>query len=83
MPVVSVLDKMNQYGDFFYSGGPGQIEFTSTQTKTITEVKTAICDPSGAPAVLSPNSCVLYKIIKQNNANLNVIGDIMAKQNKK
>tara|TARA_R110001592_G_scaffold47232_5_gene149849 strand:+ start:1891 stop:4863 length:2973 start_codon:yes stop_codon:yes gene_type:complete len=83
MPVVSVLDKMNQYGDFFYSGGAGQIEFTVTQGKTITEVKTQICDPSGAPAILSPNSCVMYKIIKTNNANLNVIQDIMAQQQKK
>ena len=83
MPVISVLDKMNQFGDFFYSGGPGQIEFTATQSKTITEVKTQICDPSGAPAVLSPNSCVIYKIIKTNNANLNIIQDIINSEQKK
>jgi len=83
MPVIAVLDKMNQYGDFFYSGGAGQITFTITQKKTITEVKTQICDPSGEPAILSPNSCVMYKIIKNNNANLNVIGDIIAQEQKK
>lgn len=80
MPVIAVLDKMNQYGDFFYSGGAGQIAFTATQEKTITEIKTQICDPSGEPAILSPNSCVLYKIIKKNNANLNVIGDILSQE---
>ena len=83
MPVISVLDKMNQYGDFFYSGGPGQVEFTATNSRTITEIKTQICDPSGEPARLSPNSCVIYKITKINNANLNVIQDIIAEQQKK
>jgi len=83
MPVVSVLDKMNQYGDFFYSGGPGQIEFTATTSKTITEIKTQICDPSGEPARLSPNSCVMYKVTKMNYANLNVIQDILAQEKNK
>lgn len=83
MPVIAVLDKMNQYGDFFYSGGAGQLSFTATQQKVITEVKTQICDPSGEPAILSPNSCVMYKIIKRNNANLNVIGDIIAEEQQK
>ena len=83
MPVIAVLDKMNQYGDFFYSGGAGQIVFTITQSRTITEIKTQICDPSGEPAVLSPNSCVMYKVIKNNNANLNVIQDIINAQQKK
>ena len=83
MPVVSVLDKMNQYGDFFYSGGPGQIEFTATTSKTVTEIKTQICDPSGEPARLSPNSCVMYKVTKLNNANLNVIADILQQEKQK
>ena len=75
MPVIAVLKKNEQYGDFFY--GSSDIEFTNTFPRSITQVSTQICDPSGKPAKLSPNSAVMYKIVKQNNTNLNIIQDVM------
>ncbi len=75
MPVVAVVEKSSQYGDFFY--GQGQTEFTNTFPRTITQVTTQICDPSGRPSKLSPNSSVLYKITRNNNANLNVVSDVL------
>ncbi len=76
MPVVEVLQKESQFGDFFYSSRT--LEFTNTYPRTITSIKTQICDPSGQLANISPNSAVLYKIQKQNNANLNVAQEVMA-----
>jgi hypothetical protein len=81
MPVIAVLMKNQQYGDFFYGGG--DTEFTVTYPRTITEIKTQVCDPSGKQADLSPNSAVIYKIVKPNGANLNVIQDILAQNKKK
>ncbi len=75
MPVVAVVEKSSQYGDFFY--GQGQIEFTNTFPRTITQVTTQICDPSGKPSKLSPDSSILYKITKNNTAKLNILQDVL------
>ncbi len=75
MPVLEVLQKQGQYGDFFY--GEGTTEFTNTFPRTITSIKTQICDPSGKLASISANSAVMYKIKKQNNASLNVAEEVL------
>lgn len=81
MPVVEVLQKESQYGDFFY--GEGSIEFTNTFPRTITSIKTQICDPNGNLANISPNSAIMYKIQKVNNANLNVAEEVLGNLQKK
>ena len=81
MPVIAILQKNQQYGDFFY--GTSDLEFTNTYPRTITQITTQICDPSGKNANLSPNSCVMYKIQKQNNSNLNVYQDVLKANMKK
>ena len=74
MPVIAVLEKNQQYGDFFY--GNGDIDFTVTYPRTITEVTTQICDPTGRPSKLSPNSAVMYKIVKAKTQN-NIVQDVL------
>ena len=75
-PVIAVLPKNSQYGDFFYSGD-NTLEFTNTIARTITDIHTEICDPSGRTARLSPNSCVIYKIVKSNSSNMNVVEQVL------
>jgi hypothetical protein len=75
LPVIGVLQKNQQYGDFFY--GEGGIEFTNTYPRTITSITTHICDPSGESANISPNSAVMYSIKKINNANMNVAEQVL------
>tara|TARA_R110000803_G_scaffold65170_1_gene126309 strand:+ start:2311 stop:6501 length:4191 start_codon:yes stop_codon:yes gene_type:complete len=75
-PVIAVLPKNSQYGDFFYSGD-NTIEFTNTIARTITDIHTQICDPDGKPSILSPNSAVVYKIVKVNSSNLNVVEQVL------
>ena len=74
MPVIAVLQKNQQYGDFFY--GNGDIDFTVTYPRTITEVTTQICDPTGRPSKLSPNSAVMYKVVKAKTQN-NIVQDVL------
>lgn len=81
MPVLEVLQKESQFGDFFY--GQGTTEFTNTFPRTITSIKTQICDPSGQLSTLSDNSAVLYKIQKINNASLNVAEEVLQNLKKK
>ncbi|MHC4711408.1 MAG: hypothetical protein ACYTA3_13605 [Planctomycetota bacterium] len=73
---------MNQYGDFFYKQS-GELVFTVTNPLTITSITTAVCDPDGEPAVLSPNSCVLYKIVKANNARSDIVQQIQEQAQQK
>jgi hypothetical protein len=75
-PVIAVLPKNSQYGDFFYSGD-NTIQFTNTIARTITDIHTQICDPDGKPSRLSPNSAVVYKIVKVNSSNLNVVEQVL------
>ena len=75
MPVIGIIEKNEQYGDFFY--GSGQVEFTNTIPRTITQITTQICDPSGKASILSPNSACIYKIVKANNTNLNVAEEVL------
>ena len=66
-PVIAVVSKQNQYGDFFYSQA-SELIFTVTNPVTITEINTQICDPEGDIANVSPNSVVFYQITKNNMA---------------
>lgn len=79
MPVLSVIPKESQYGDYYYS--TDTTTFTITHPRTITKITTQITDPSGKPSNLSPNSAVLYKIIKQKTLN-NTIAQQVLQQNK-
>ena len=79
MPVLSVIPKESQYGDYYYS--TDTTTFTITHPRTITKITTQITDPSGKPSNLSPNSAVLYKIQKQKTLNNNIYQQVL-QQNK-
>ena len=79
MPVLSVIPKESQYGDYYYS--TDATTFTITHPRTITRITTQITDPSGKPSNLSPNSAVLYKVVKQKTLN-NQIYQMVLQANK-
>jgi len=74
-PVIAIVDKMNQYGDFFYAQS-SELVFTITNPITITSIKTQVCDPDGDLAQISPNSVVMYKITKKNTARSDIAAQI-------
>ena len=81
MPVVSVIPKESQYGDFYFGNDP--IEFTITYPRTITSITTQITDPSGELSNLSPNSSILYKIQKSKTSNAQILQQVLQANQKK
>jgi hypothetical protein len=81
LPIIAVVNKEGGTGDFFFQG-MSQTEFTVTAPKVISEIRTQILNPDGSTAILSDDTSIIYKVIKQNNASLNV-GEQMMKQTKK
>ena len=80
LPIIAVVPKSSAEGDFFFTG-QGQSEFTITNPKTITEIRTQILNPDGSTAKLSSDTSVIYKVVKVNNSSLNVM-EQMLKQSK-
>lgn len=78
-PVISVVDKVNDTGNFF-TQVDSSLEFTFTKGKVITSIKTSIHSPSQALANVDRDSAVIYKITRQRPHNYNVIGDIMGQK---
>ena len=74
-PVLSVIPKESQYGDYYYA--TDETQFTITYPRTITKITTIITDPSGKTSNLSPNSAVLYKIIKAKASNQNILQQVL------
>ena len=82
LPVVAIVDKVSNSGDFFNIDS-STLQFTITQPTTITDITTSIHDPDGSFSALSPNSAVLYKIQKTINADMNVVSTILKEEPKK
>ncbi len=82
LPVVAIVDKVSNSGDFFNIDSSG-LQFTITQPTIITDITTSIHDPDGSFSSLSPNSAVLYKIQKSVNADMNVVSTILKEEPKK
>ena len=80
--VMGVVPKSSAEGDFFFTG-EGQTQFTITNEKTISSVRTTILNPDGSLAKLSSDSAVIYKIIKKNSAQLGVAQQMLQQSKKK
>jgi hypothetical protein len=76
LPIVCVINKENGFGDFYFQRG-FDLEFTATQPRVITSVTTSIHDPDMRLSNVSGDSAVIFKITKQNNANLDVVQDVL------
>ena len=75
MPVLSVIPKESQYGDYYYA--TDDTTFTITHPRTITKVTTQITDPSGELSNISANSSVLYKITKSKQSNAQILQQVL------
>jgi len=85
LPVISVVNKDNASTDFFF--GSAQQDFTITNPKTITSIRTQILNPDGSLSQLDSDTSVIYKVVKQSKASLGVAEQMMQEaqksQNKK
>ena len=80
MKIMGIVDKMNGDGDYYFTEGGG-MAFTITNPITITDITTAICDPSGRLAKVNENSAVIYKITKsKNTSQFNIVQQILQEE---
>ena len=82
LPVINIVNKINGDGDFYFQE-QSNVEFTATRDYTLTEIRTSIHDPDQTLSRVDDNSAVIYKIQRINNANMNVLQDIMGNNKKK
>ena len=76
-PVVAIVNKINGYGDFYFSE-ESPLVFTATQQKMITSITTSIHYPDQTYAQVNKDSAVIYKIIKNQPASTNILEQIQA-----
>tara|TARA_R110000737_G_scaffold47594_1_gene67617 strand:+ start:8509 stop:11661 length:3153 start_codon:yes stop_codon:yes gene_type:complete len=76
LPVVAVVDKVSNTGDYFFS--KDSLIFTITKSQTLTSVTTSIHDPDGSFSKLDPNSAVLYKVTRQIKADMTPVTTILS-----
>ena len=81
LPVINIVNKINGDGDFYFQE-QGNVEFTATRDYTLTEIRTSIHDPDQTLSRVDDNSAVIYKIQRINNANMNVLHDILGNNKK-
>lgn len=82
LPIVYVVNKENGFGDFFFQNTT-ETNFTVTKARTITDITTSIHNPDMSIATTNEGSGIIYKIIKNNNADMNVAEEILNKNKKK
>jgi hypothetical protein len=79
MPVISVIDKMNGQGDFYF-GTESDIQFTILKPTTLSSVTVGIFDPDGTLASCDRKSAVIFKIQKQVNTVFDQVSQLMAQE---
>jgi len=76
LPIVSVVNKANPYGDFL-NGFSGQLTFTNTIDRVITRIRCSIHESNGEFARTDQNSAVIFKIDQQVPADLNLVDTLL------
>lgn len=76
LPIVSITNKANPYGD--YLNGEGQITFTNTIDRVITNVRCSIHEPDGSFARVDLDSAIIFKIDQQMQATLDLVSELLA-----
>jgi len=72
----SVMKEANPYGD--YLNGNGQITFTNTIDRVITQVRCSIHEPDGSFARVDLDSAIIFKIDQQMPATLDLVSELLA-----
>ena len=81
MPIVSITNKANPYGDFL-NGIGGDIVFTNTIDRVVTNIRCSIHEPNGELARVDDNSAVIFKIDQQQNAQLDLVTQLLQSKQK-
>jgi hypothetical protein len=82
LPVCAVVNKVNGYSDA-YTLESSQISFTVTKPTVLNTIKTIIADPDGTEATVDDSSGVIYKIVKNIDADLNIANTVLQQNQKR
>lgn len=81
LPIVAITNKANPYGDFL-NGIGGDVVFTNTIDRVITNIRCSIHEPNGELARVDDNSAVIFKIDQQQNAQLDLVTQLLESKKK-
>jgi hypothetical protein len=79
MPVVGVVNKINNYGDFTF-GEESSLNFTITKPIRLASITVSVHDPDGSYARTSEQSTVLFKIQRPVVTTFNVAQQILQEE---
>jgi len=79
MPIISVVDKQNGDGDFYFGTDSG-LEFTITKPVRLASITCSVHDPDGSYANVSEQSTVLLKVQKSRNVSFNVVEELLQQE---
>lgn len=82
MPIISVVDKQNGDGDFYFGTNNG-LEYTITKPIHLASITCSIHDPDGSYANVSEQSTVLLKVQKTRNVSFNVVEELLQEEPQK
>ena len=81
MPIVSITNKANPYGDFI-NGFQGQMTFTNTIDRVITRIRCSIHEPGGESARCDLNSAIIFRIDQDVPAQLDIVSNLLQSKKK-
>jgi len=79
MPIISIVDKMNPDGDFYFQQ-ESSLEFTITKPLRLASISCSVHDPDGSYANVSEQSTVLFKVKKDRRNTFNVAQELLQEQ---
>lgn len=79
MPIISVVDKQNGDGDFYFGGESG-LSFTVTKPVRLASITCSVHDPDGSYANVSEQSTILLKLEKTRNVSFNVVEELLQEE---
>jgi len=81
LPTVAITNKANPYGDFL-NGFGSELVFTNTIDRVLTRIRCSIHEADGTLARTDLNSAIIFKVVQQVNADLNLVDSLLQSKKK-
>ena len=75
LPIISICNKYSAQGDYFF--GSSDLNFTITKKQVFSDIVTEIRNPDGTLADVDKGCAVIYKIIRQKAAPVDIIAQML------
>lgn len=76
LPIISLVNKENGFGDYFFSMGNGT-QFTITKDNSVCEITTSITNPDQSLANVDDGCCIIYKIERPRVLDNSIIQELL------